>query len=39
MNAMPSYRPVNMPEQHETFPLPTPPAHGASADDVAEEEA
>jgi uncharacterized protein (DUF2235 family) len=39
MNAMPSYRPENMPVQHETFPMPVPPAHGASADEAAEEEA
>ena len=33
MNAMPSYRPVNMPAKYETFPMPVPPGHGASADE------
>ena len=33
MNAMPSYRPVNMPAKYETFPMPAPPAHGASAEE------
>ena len=33
MNAMPSYRPVNMPAKYETFPMPVPPGHGASAED------
>jgi uncharacterized protein (DUF2235 family) len=36
MDAMPSYRPVNLPKQFEKFPMPVPPAH-ASAE--AEEEA
>jgi uncharacterized protein (DUF2235 family) len=36
MDAMPSYRPVNLPKQYEKFPMPVPPAH-ASAE--AEEEA
>ena len=31
MNAVPSYRPVNMPAKYETFPMPVPPGHGASA--------
>ncbi|UPJ50270.1 DUF2235 domain-containing protein [Bradyrhizobium sp. 200] len=35
MDAMPSYRPVNLPRQYEKFPMPVPPAH-ASAE--AEEE-
>ena len=35
MNALPSYRPVNLPKQYEKFPMPVPPAH-ASAE--AEEE-
>jgi uncharacterized protein (DUF2235 family) len=36
MNAMPSYRPVNLPKHFEEFPMPVPPAH-ASAE--SEEEA
>ena len=36
MDAMPSYRPVNLPKQFEKFPMPVPPVH-ASAE--AEEEA
>jgi uncharacterized protein (DUF2235 family) len=36
MDAMPSYRPVNLPKQYEKFPMPVAPAH-ASAE--AEEEA
>jgi uncharacterized protein (DUF2235 family) len=36
MEAMPSYRPVNLPKQYEKFPMPMPPAH-ASAE--AEEDA
>jgi len=36
MDAMPSYRPVNLPRQYEKFPMPVPPAH-ASAE--AEEDA
>ena len=36
MDAMPSYRPVNLPRQFEKFPMPTPPVH-ASAE--AEEDA
>ena len=36
MDAMPSYRPVNLPKQFEKFPMPVPPAH-ASAE--AEEDA
>ena len=35
MNAMPSYRPVNLPKQYEKFPMPVPPAH-ASAEAEAE---
>ena len=27
MDAMPSYRPVNLPKQFETFPMPVPPVH------------
>ena len=34
MNAMPSYRPVNMPAKYETFPMPVPPGHGASAEEA-----
>jgi hypothetical protein len=33
MEAMPSYRPVNLPKQYEKFPMPMPPAH-ASAEAV-----
>ena len=36
MDAMPSYRPVNLPKHFEKFPMPVPPVH-ASAE--AEEEA
>ena len=36
MDALPSYRPVNLPKQYEKFPMPVPPAH-ASAE--AEEDA
>ena len=36
MDAMPSYRPVNLPRQYEKFPMPAPPVH-ASAE--AEEDA
>jgi uncharacterized protein (DUF2235 family) len=39
MNAMASYRPVNMPTAYQTFPMPTPPGHGASAEEAAEDEA
>jgi uncharacterized protein (DUF2235 family) len=35
MEAMPSYRPVNMPAKFETFPMPTPPA---ALGEAAEEE-
>ena len=37
MNAMPSYRPVNMPAKYEPFPMPTPPGHGASAEEATDE--
>ena len=37
MDALPAYRPVNMPKQYEKFPMPVPPAHGASADDATDE--
>jgi uncharacterized protein (DUF2235 family) len=30
MNAMPSYRPVNLPKQYEKFPMPVPPAHASA---------
>ncbi|QHO73399.1 hypothetical protein ACH79_12770 [Bradyrhizobium sp. CCBAU 051011] len=33
MDALPSYRPVNLPRQYEKFPMPVPPAH-ASAEEV-----
>ncbi|MEH2505429.1 MULTISPECIES: DUF2235 domain-containing protein [unclassified Bradyrhizobium] len=36
IDALPSYRPVNLPKQYEKFPMPIPPAH-ASAEDVAAE--
>jgi len=36
MDAMPSYRPVNLPKHFEKFPMPAPPAHGATAE-VAED--
>ncbi|KRR20395.1 hypothetical protein CQ14_27035 [Bradyrhizobium lablabi] len=36
MDALPSYRPVNLPRQYEKFPMPVPPAH-ASAEDVGAE--
>ena len=36
MDAMPSYRPVNLPKQYEKFPMPVPPAHACAE---AEEEA
>jgi uncharacterized protein (DUF2235 family) len=32
MDAMPSYRPVNLPKQYEKFPMPVAPAHGATAE-------
>jgi len=35
MDALPAYRPVNMPKQYEKFPMPVPPAH-ASADEPAD---
>ena len=34
---MPSYRPVNMPAKYETFPMPAPPGHGASAEETEDE--
>ena len=37
MDAMPSYRPVNLPKQYEKFPMPEPPAHGATAELVGED--
>jgi len=37
MDALPAYRPVNMPKQYEKFPMPVPPAH-ASAEADAEED-
>ena len=30
MDAMPSYRPVNLPKQFEKFPMPEPPAHASA---------
>ena len=30
MDAMPSYRPVNLPKQFEKFPMPVPPAHASA---------
>jgi len=30
MNAMPSYRPVNLPKQYERFPMPVAPAHASA---------
>jgi len=36
MDAMPSYRPVNLPKHYEKFPMPMPPAHAPAE---AEEEA
>ena len=30
MEAMPSYRPVNLPKHFEKFPMPTPPAHASA---------
>ncbi|KRQ94261.1 hypothetical protein CQ12_17945 [Bradyrhizobium jicamae] len=36
MDALPSYRPVNLPREYEKFPMPVPPAH-ASADEVGAE--
>ena len=33
MNALPSYRPVNLPKQYEKFPMPVAPAHGAAEED------
>lgn len=33
MKQMPHYRPVNMPAAYETYPMPSPPGHGASADE------
>ena len=35
MDALPAYRPVNLPKQYEKFPMPVPPAH-ASADEPAD---
>src|SRR6267142_261252 len=37
MDAMPSYRPVNLPKHYEKFPMPVPPAHGATAEMVGED--
>jgi uncharacterized protein (DUF2235 family) len=37
MDAMPGYRPVNLPKQFEKFPMPVAPAHGAAAEIVGEE--
>ena len=35
MDAMPSYRPVNLPKQYEKFPMPVPPAHfSAEAEEI-----
>jgi len=34
MDALPAYRPENMPKQYEKFPMPVPPA---SADDATDE--
>ena len=30
MDAMPSYRPVNLPRQYEKFPMPAPPVHASA---------
>ena len=30
MDAMPNYRPVNLPKQFEKFPMPVPPAHASA---------
>lgn len=30
MNALPGYRPVNLPKQFEKFPMPVPPAHASA---------
>ena len=30
MNAMPSYRPVNLPKHFEKFPMPVQPAHASA---------
>jgi uncharacterized protein (DUF2235 family) len=30
MDAMPSYRPVNLPKQYEKLPMPVPPAHASA---------
>ena len=38
MEAMPSYRPVNLPKQYEKFPMPEAPVH-ASAQETEEEAA
>jgi uncharacterized protein (DUF2235 family) len=33
MDAMPSYRPVNLPKQYEKFPMPVAPVHGSAEED------
>jgi uncharacterized protein (DUF2235 family) len=33
MDAMPSYRPVNLPRQFEKFPMPVPPAHASAEEE------
>jgi hypothetical protein len=30
MDAMPSYRPVNLPKQYEKFPMPVAPVHASA---------
>jgi len=30
MDALPGYRPVNLPKQYEKFPMPVPPAHASA---------
>ena len=30
MDAMPGYRPVNLPKQFEKFPMPVPPVHASA---------
>ena len=37
MDALPAYRPVNLPAKFETFPMPVAPARGASAEEAPED--
>jgi uncharacterized protein (DUF2235 family) len=36
MEAMPSYRPVNLPTKYETFPMPVGPVHGGAEEEAGE---